>query len=74
MQDLFTMAMEKKPDAAAPLADRMRALTHDEFIGQRHILGESRQLRPAIQADPRNACRAARPRTRPGPHERDCRR
>lgn len=27
MEDLFTMAMEKTPDTAAPLADRMRART-----------------------------------------------
>ena len=56
MQDLFTMAMEKKPDAAAPLADRMRARTLDEFIGQRHIVGEGRLLRRAIQADRLTSC------------------
>ena len=51
MQDLFTMAMEKKPDAAAPLADRMRPKTLDEFIGQEHIVGKGRLLRRAIAAD-----------------------
>ena len=56
MQDLFTMAMEKKPDAAAPLADRMRARTLDEFIGQKHIVGEGRLLRRAIQADRLTSC------------------
>ena len=50
------MAMEKKPDAAAPLADRMRARTLDEFIGQKHIVGEGRLLRRAIQADRLTSC------------------
>ena len=35
----------------APLAERMRPRTLDEFIGQKHILGEGRLLRRAIQAD-----------------------
>ena len=56
MEDLFTMAMEKKPDTAAPLADRMRARTLDEFIGQKHIVGEGRLLRRAIQADRLTSC------------------
>ena len=56
MEDLFTMAMEKTPDAAAPLADRMRARTLDEFIGQKHIVGEGRLLRRAIQADRLTSC------------------
>ena len=56
MQDLFTMAMEKKTDASAPLADRMRARMLDEFIGQKHIVGEGRLLRRAIQADRLTSC------------------
>ncbi len=35
----------------APLADRMRPRTLDEFIGQEHIVGEGRLLRRAIEAD-----------------------
>lgn len=35
----------------APLADRMRPRTLDEFIGQRHLVGEGRLLRRAIEAD-----------------------
>ena len=35
----------------APLADRMRPRTLDEFIGQRHLVGEGRMLRRAIEAD-----------------------
>lgn len=34
-----------------PLAERMRPRTLDDFIGQKHILGEGRLLRRAIQAD-----------------------
>ena len=42
-----------EPAAAtrAPLAERMRPRTLDDFIGQKHILGEGRLLRRAIQAD-----------------------
>ena len=35
----------------APLADRMRPRTLDEFIGQQHLVGEGRLLRRAIEAD-----------------------
>ncbi len=35
----------------APLADRMRPRTIDEFVGQSHILAPGRLLRRAIQAD-----------------------
>lgn len=45
--DLFTA----KADKLAPLADRMRPRTLDEFVGQRHIVGEGCLLRRAIQTD-----------------------
>ena len=35
----------------APLADRMRPRTLEEFIGQKHLLGEGKMLRRAILAD-----------------------
>lgn len=35
----------------APLADRMRPRTLDEFIGQQHIVGQGRLLRRAIETD-----------------------
>ena len=35
----------------APLADRMRPRTLEEFIGQEHLVGEGRLLRRAIEAD-----------------------
>lgn len=45
--DLFTQAAATR----APLADRMRPRTLDEFIGQSHLVGEGRLLRRAIMAD-----------------------
>lgn len=47
MQDMFTRNAREH----APLADRMRPRTLDEFIGQKHIVGEGRLLRRAIEAD-----------------------
>lgn len=47
MEHLFS-DNEKK---AAPLADRMRPRTLDEFVGQQHIVGEGKLLRRAILAD-----------------------
>ena len=47
MQDLFAQNARDH----APLADRMRPRTLDEFIGQKHIVGEGRLLRRAIEAD-----------------------
>ena len=50
MEDLFTMAQQARP-SSAPLADRMRPRTLDEFIGQKHIVGRGKLLRRAIEAD-----------------------
>ncbi len=47
MEDLF----QKQIDENAPLADRMRPRTLDEFIGQKHIVGEGKLLRRAILTD-----------------------
>ena len=49
--DLFTLSMEEKLKRNAPLADRMRPETIDEFIGQDHILGEGKILSRSIKAD-----------------------
>lgn len=38
-------------DPTMPLAARMRPRDLDEYVGQRHILGEGRLLRRAIEAD-----------------------
>ena len=45
MQDLFADAA---PGPSAPLADRMRPKSLDDFTGQEHLLSEGRPLRLAI--------------------------
>ncbi len=52
MEDLFS-ANEGK---LAPLADRMRPRTLDEFLGQKHIVGQGTLLRRAIEADRLTSC------------------
>lgn len=47
MEDLFSGIARAK----APLADRMRPRSLDEFIGQKHIVGPGKLLRRAIEAD-----------------------
>jgi putative ATPase len=37
------------PDASAPLAERMRPRTLEEFAGQQHLVGEGRVLRRVIE-------------------------
>jgi putative ATPase len=49
--DLFDAAAEARRAAGAPLADRMRPRTLEQFVGQNHILGEGKLLRRAIVAD-----------------------
>ena len=49
--DLFEHSYQQKVKAEAPLADRMRPRTLDEFVGQDHIVGAGRLLRRAIVAD-----------------------
>lgn len=51
MSDLFQEAAERLLQAQAPLAERMRPRTLDEFVGQEHILGPGKLLRRAIEAD-----------------------
>ena len=47
-QELFPR--ESPPSRkAAPLADRMRPRTVEEFVGQRHLLGEGKVLRVALE-------------------------
>ncbi|HEX8149211.1 MAG TPA: replication-associated recombination protein A [Pyrinomonadaceae bacterium] len=40
---------ESGPDSAAPLAERMRPRTLEDFVGQRHLVGEGRVLRRVIE-------------------------
>ena len=47
MEDLFSASKQ----SMAPLADRMRPRTLDDFIGQTHVVGRGKLLRRAIEAD-----------------------
>jgi putative ATPase len=49
--DLFEHRRREQIRREAPLAARMRPRSLDEFVGQRHIVGEGRLLRRAIEAD-----------------------
>ncbi|HEX6625865.1 MAG TPA: hypothetical protein VF064_19265, partial [Pyrinomonadaceae bacterium] len=46
-----TATTPEAPDAAAPLAERMRPRTFDEFVGQRQLVGEGRFLRRIIEGE-----------------------
>lgn len=52
--DLFDF--NRNEEQAKPLAERMRANTLDEFIGQRHIVAEGSLLRRAIASDRLGSC------------------
>jgi putative ATPase len=49
--DLFEHAAEKESEAAAPLAERMRPRSLEEFVGQQHLTGAGHFLRRAIETD-----------------------
>jgi putative ATPase len=49
--DLFSEAAGRRLDAGAPLAQRLRPRTLDEFVGQEHVVGPRRALRLAIEQD-----------------------
>jgi len=49
--DLLDFAAQERLKKTAPLAERMRPQTLDQFVGQDHILGPGRLLRRAILAD-----------------------
>src|SRR5215469_14086390 len=51
MGDLFSEAAARRLDGSAPLAQRLRPETLDDFVGQAHVVGEGRALRLAIAAD-----------------------
>ena len=42
---------DKHKNDTRPLAERMRPITLEEYVGQSHILGEGKQLRAAIEQD-----------------------
>jgi putative ATPase len=49
--DLFSDAADRRAGEVAPLAQRLRPRTLDEFVGQRHVLAEGSALRLAIAED-----------------------
>ncbi|MBA2260168.1 MAG: AAA family ATPase, partial [Acidobacteria bacterium] len=44
-------ALAQAVDSSAPLAERMRPRTLDEFVGQEGLIGPGRPLRAAIEQD-----------------------
>jgi putative ATPase len=50
MPNLFTAAADRKLARTAPLAERMRPRTLEEFVGQEHVLGPGRLLRQMAEA------------------------
>ncbi|MBA3714690.1 MAG: AAA family ATPase, partial [Pyrinomonadaceae bacterium] len=49
---LFSEPEDEQPiPVGAPLAERMRPRTLDEFAGQRHLIGEGRVLRRLIDGE-----------------------
>jgi putative ATPase len=51
MDDLFSDAASERAGQVAPLAQRLRPRSLDEFVGQEHVLGEGSALRLAITED-----------------------
>jgi len=51
MGDLFSEAAGRRLDATAPLAQRLRPRSLDDFVGQEHVVGKGRALRLAIEQD-----------------------
>ena len=49
--DLFEQNLQQRLKAEAPLSDRMRPATLDDFIGQKNVVGEGKLLRQAIEKD-----------------------
>jgi putative ATPase len=49
--DLFSEAAGRRLDTSAPLAQRLRPASLDEFAGQEHVVGPGRALRLAIEQD-----------------------
>jgi len=51
MTDLFDDNLEKNLKANAPLANRLRPQTLEDFVGQESIIGQGKLLRQAIEQD-----------------------
>ncbi|ABB31181.1 AAA ATPase central domain protein [Geobacter metallireducens RCH3] len=51
MTDLFDATAATETGRDAPLAERMRPRTLDDYVGQEHLLGEGKLLRRLIESD-----------------------
>src|SRR5713101_1100343 len=49
--ELFDSPAPKERRTPTPVAERMRPLHLDEFVGQKHLLGPGRLLREMVNAD-----------------------
>ena len=54
--DLFDVMKKNEKNTSVPLAERMRAKTLSEFLGQDHIVSETGLLRRAIKLDRLGSC------------------
>ncbi len=52
---IFPFRGSPRPVAGAPLAERMRPRTLDEYSGQEHLLGPGKPLRVQIERDAQGA-------------------
>ena len=48
---LFDLQAEDNPSPSAPLADRMRPRSLEDYIGQEHLLGQGKVLRQMLEKD-----------------------
>ena len=46
---LFDLQAEHNPSPSAPLADRMRPRSLEDYIGQEHLLGQGKVLRQMLE-------------------------
>lgn len=51
LNNLFDFSYEKRKTQSQPLAERFRPKNLDEFVGQKHIVGEGKLLNRLIKAD-----------------------
>lgn len=49
--DLFEFSAKKAADESRPLADRVRPVNLDEFVGQKHAVGPGTLIRHAVEQD-----------------------
>ena len=56
MEQMDLFELQNNEQRVAPLAERMRPRTLDEFLGQGKIVGEGSLLRRAIAADKLGSC------------------